>query len=78
MYDFLRTNGRKVIFSILIMIVYLIVASPDVYNFVGSIVGLDNYDNPNMEDRYDLLYIHSFVMALLTFLMLFIYIYSLN
>ena len=73
MYDFLRTNGRKVIFSILIMIVYLIVASPDVYNFVGSIVGLDNYDNPNMEDRYDLLYIHSFVMALLTFLMLFIY-----
>ena len=73
MYDFLRTNGRKVIFSVLIMIVYLIVASPDVYNFVGSIVGLDDYDNPNMEDRYDLLYIHSFVMALLTFLMLFIY-----
>ena len=73
MYDFLRNNGRKIIFSILIMIVYLIVASPDVYNFVGSIVGLDDYDNPNMEDRYDLLYIHSFVMALLTFLMLFIY-----
>ena len=73
MYDFLRTHGRKVIFSVLIMIVYLIVASPDVYNFVGSIVGLDDYDNPNMEDRYDLLYIHSVVMALLTFLMLFIY-----
>ena len=73
MYDFLRTHGRKVLFSILIMIVYLIVASPDVYNLVGSIVGLNDYDNPNMEDRYDLLYIHSFVMALLTFLMLFMY-----
>ena len=41
MYDFLRKNIRKVLFSIMIMIVYLIVASPDMYNFVGSIVGLD-------------------------------------
>ena len=73
MYDFLRKNIRKVLFSIMIMIVYLIVASPDMYNFVGSIVGLDDYDNPNMEDRYDLLYIHSFVMALLSFIILFIY-----
>jgi ABC-type spermidine/putrescine transport system permease subunit I len=66
-------HGRKLIFVLLIMVVYIIVANPTTYNIVGTIVGLDNYDNANMEDRNYLLYIHSFVMALLTFILLLIY-----
>jgi hypothetical protein len=71
--NFFDDHGRKIIFSVLIMVVYIIVANPTTYNLVGSIVGLDDYDNANMEDRNYLLYIHSFVMALLTFIVLLIY-----
>ena len=71
--NFFDDHGRKIIFSMLIMVVYIIVANPTTYNLVGTIVGLDNYDNANMEDRNYLLYIHSFVMALLTFIVLLIY-----
>ena len=71
--NFFDDHGRKIIFSMLIMVVYIIVANPTTYNLVGTIVGLDNYDNANMEDRNYLLYIHSFVMALLTFIILLIY-----
>ena len=71
--EFFDNNGRKLIFVLLIMVVYIIVANPTTYNLVGSIVGLDDYDNANMEDRNYLLYIHSFVMALLTFILLLIY-----
>ena len=71
--NFLDNHGRKMLFSFFILLVYIIVANPTTYNFVGSIVGLDDYDNANMEDRNYLLYIHSFVMALLTFIVLLIY-----
>lgn len=71
--NFFDDHGRKIIFSVLIMVVYIIVANPTTYNLVGTIVGLDNYDNANMEDRNYLLYIHSFVMAILTFIVLLIY-----
>jgi hypothetical protein len=71
--NFFDDHGRKIIFSVLIMVVYIIVANPTTYNLVGSIVGLDDYDNANMEDRNYLLYIHSFVMALLTYIVLLIY-----
>ena len=71
--EFFDNHGRKLIFVLLIMVVYIIVANPTTYNIVGTIVGLDNYDNANMEDRNYLLYIHSFVMALLTFIVLLIY-----
>ena len=71
--EFFDKHGRKMLFSFFIVLVYIIVANPTTYNLVGSIVGLDDYDNANMEDRNYLLYIHSFVMALLTFILLFIY-----
>ena len=71
--DFFDNHGRKILFSFFILLVYIIVANPTTYNLVGSIVGLDDYDNANMEDRNYLLYIHSFVMALLTFIVLLIY-----
>ena len=71
--EFFDKHGRKMLFSFFIVLVYIIVANPTTYNLVGTIVGLDNYDNANMEDRNYLLYIHSFVMALLTFILLFIY-----
>ena len=71
--EFFDNHGRKMLFSFFIIFIYIIVANPTTYNIVGSIVGLDNYDNANMEDRNYLLYIHSFVMALLTFILLLIY-----
>ena len=71
--DFFDKHGRKMLFSFFIVLVYIIVANPTTYNLVGSIVGLDDYDNANMEDRNYLLYIHSFVMALVTFIVLLIY-----
>jgi len=73
MLSFLRLHIRKIIFSILIMLLYLVVARPSTYNLVGYIIGLSEYDNPNKEDRDTLLQIHSIVMGLLTFLVLFIY-----
>lgn len=73
MLPFLRLHIRKIVFSILILLIYLVVARPFTYNLVGYIIGLDAYDNPNKEDRDTLLQIHSVVMGLLTFLVLFIY-----
>jgi hypothetical protein len=49
------------------------VANPRTYNFVGSIIGLKEYDNANKEDRNTLLYVHAIVMGLLSFIALLIY-----
>lgn len=73
MLSFLRLHVRKIVFSFIIMLLYLVVARPSTYNLVGYILGLPDYDNPNKEDRDTLLQIHSVVMSLLTFLVLFIY-----
>jgi len=60
-------------FSLIVVVIYLIVANPSTYNFVGSIIGLKEYDNANKPDRITLLYVHSAVMGLLTFIALLIY-----
>ena len=60
-------------FSFLVVLLYLVVANSATYKFVGSIIGLDEYDNANKPDRDTLLYIHSLVMGLLTFIALLIY-----
>ena len=60
-------------FSLIVLVIYLVVANPSTYNFVGSVIGLNDYDNANKPDRNTLLYIHSFVMGLLTFIALLIY-----
>ena len=73
MLSFLRLHARKIVFSILIMLLYLVVARPSIYNLVGYIIGLPDYNNSNKEDRDTLLQIHSVVMGLLTFVVLFIY-----
>ena len=71
--DFWSKHSRKMFFSLIILIIYLVVANPSTYNFVGSILSLNDYDNPNKSDRDTLLYIHSVVMGLLTFIALLIY-----
>ena len=73
MYNFLRLHIRKILFSIFIAVLYYVVANPSTYKFVGSILALDEYDNPNKPDRETLLYIHSVVMGLLSICILFIY-----
>ena len=60
-------------FSIAIMILYLIVAFPGTNKYVGSYLGLHNYDNVTSNDRYYLLFVHSIVMSLLTYILLMVY-----
>jgi hypothetical protein len=50
-------HNSLIFFSFLVVILYLGVENPLTYNFVGSIIGLDEYDNSNKPDR-DTLYIH--------------------
>ena len=71
--DLWSKHSRKLFFSLIVVIIYLVVANPSTYNFVGSIIGLNEYDNANKSDRNTLLYIHSLVMGLLTFIALLIY-----
>ena len=71
--DFWSKHSRKMFFSLIVVIIYLVVANPSTYNFVGSIIGLNEYDNANKPDRDTLLYVHSVVMGLLTFIALLIY-----
>lgn len=66
-------HSRKMFFSLIVVVIYLVVANPSTYNFVGSIIGLNDYDNANKPDRKTLLYVHSVVMGLLTFIALLIY-----
>ena len=55
--EFWSKHSRKMFFSSLVVLLYLVVANPATYKFVGSIIGLDEYDNSNKPDR-DTLYIH--------------------
>ena len=71
--DLWSKHSRKLFFSLIIVVIYLVVANPSTYNFVGSVIGLNDYDNANKPDRDTLLYIHSLVMGLLTFIALLIY-----
>ena len=71
--DIWSKHSRKMFFSLIVVIIYLVVANPSTYNFVGSIIGLNEYDNANKPDRDTLLYVHSVVMGLLTFIALLIY-----
>jgi len=74
--NFLRMHTRKLIFAALMVVVYYIVANPWTYNLVGSILGYPDYDNPNKQDRDKLLIVHSFVMGIVCFGMLFLYLPS--
>jgi hypothetical protein len=64
---------NKLIFALIIGGLYALVASPQLYKIVGSLIGKEEYDNPNRSDRYYLLAIHSFVMFLVCFLLLLVY-----
>ena len=71
--EFWSKHSRKMFFSLIVVVIYLVVANPSTYNFVGSIIGLNEYDNANKSDRNTLLYVHSVVMGLLIFIILLIY-----
>ena len=73
MFAFLSTHSRKVLFAFLVGLTYWVVAHPRTYTFVGYITGYREYENLNKEDRFILLRIHAFVMALLVFGLLFLY-----
>jgi len=67
------TISRNIYFSLMIIAVYAVVAFPDTNKFIGSYLGLEDYDDVTSYDRYYLLIIHSLVMGLLTYILLMIY-----
>ena len=60
-------------FAVVTMIIYLIVAFPGTNKYIGSHLGLHDYDDVTSNDRYYLLMIHSFAMGFLTYVSLLIY-----
>ena len=58
-------SEKKLMFSAVAAILYLVIASPPVYNFVGSFVDL-NYDDVSKPDRHILLLVHGFVYFVAT------------
>lgn len=67
------TISRKIIFCLLSMILYLIVAMPDTNKYIGSYLELDHYDDTSQNDRYYLWFIHSVVFAIAMYILLMFY-----
>jgi len=61
-------SEKKLMFSVIAAMLYLVIASPPVYNFVGSFVDM-NYDDANSSDRHVLLLVHGFVYFLATLIL---------
>ena len=57
-------DNKKLMFSFLAAVMYLVIASPAVYNTVGSLLGLENYDDHESNDRTVLLFVHGLVYFL--------------
>jgi len=64
-------DSRKLTFSFINAILFLVIASPPVYRLVGSIVGLE-YDGEN-GSKYTLLFIHTFVFMIVTLISVNVY-----
>lgn len=64
---------NKLIFALVVGVIFCIVANPALYKLVGNILGMEEYDNPNKSDRYYLLGIHSVVMTTVVFVLLIFY-----
>lgn len=57
-------DQKKLMFGFLAAIMYLVIASPGVYNIVGGILGLDEYDDASSNHRTLLLFVHGLVYFL--------------
>ena len=57
-------DNKKLMFSFLAAVMYLVIASPAVYNIVGSVIGLEDYDDHESNDRTVLLFVHGLVYFL--------------
>ncbi len=57
-------DQKKITFCLLASIMYLVIASPGVYNIVGNVLGLDDYDDASSNDRTLLLFVHGLVYFL--------------
>ena len=62
-------SNDKLRFCAIAAIMYLVIASPPVYNLVGSILGLHNYDDSKSDHRNILLVVHGIVYFLSTLLL---------
>jgi hypothetical protein len=57
-------DQKKLMFGFLAAMLYLVIASPGVYNIVGNLIGLENYDDASSNDRTLLLFVHGLVYFL--------------
>tara|TARA_B100000424_G_C22798850_1_gene428600 strand:+ start:324 stop:545 length:222 start_codon:yes stop_codon:yes gene_type:complete len=57
-------DQKKATFALMAAVMYLVIASPPVYNTVGSILGLHDYDDASSNDRTLLLFVHGLVYFL--------------
>ena len=70
-YEF--TIPRKIIFCLFSMVLYLLVAMPDINKVVGKVFDLNEYDDYTKNDRYYLLLIHTVAFGLLMYIVLMLY-----
>jgi hypothetical protein len=64
-------DSRKLTFSFINAVLFLVIASPPVYRIVGSIFGL-SYDGED-NNRISLLFIHTVVFMLVTLIAVNVY-----
>ena len=61
-------SEKKIMFSVAAAVLYLVIASAPVYNFVGKLLNMD-YDDASSNDRHVLLVVHGLVYFLATLLL---------
>jgi len=57
-------NEKKLMFSFLAAVMFLVIASEAVYGVVGNILGLEQHEDPKSNDRTVLLFVHGLVYFL--------------
>lgn len=55
---------KKLIFALLSAVMFLVIASESVYGIVGNLLGLEQHNDPNSNDRTVLLFVHGLVYFL--------------
>ena len=65
-------DSRKLTFSFINAVLFLLIASPPIYRLIGSIFGL-KYDGEEDNNRISLLFIHSVVFMIVTLITINVY-----
>jgi len=72
-YEISFTISNKTYFCLALIVLYLIVANPGVYKYVGDIIGLRNYEDNRSFHKFYLLFIHAIIYGGIIYVVLSIY-----